>query len=82
MQYNFNEVHVTDCVSKVSSENTVGLFSVNDPLHGLCKNTEPISNFTECVGNCETKTRYVGRFLNYILLTKVAHWPPKDKRSF
>jgi hypothetical protein len=53
----------TECEIKVSSENTVGLFSVIDPLFGLCKNALPVEDFTECLGKCETKTRYIGKFM-------------------
>jgi hypothetical protein len=57
----------TECEAIVSTENTVGVFSVVDPLLGLCKNTLPVEDFTECLGKCETKTRYIGKSMYLVL---------------
>ena len=42
----------------MSDEETVALVTEFNDVHGKCYNTEAIKGYKECIGSCESRTRY------------------------
>lgn len=53
------KIDSSGCVAKTISPNdTVRMVEKNTKLYGMCRNAQPIIGYAECLGRCESGTRY------------------------